>query len=169
MLSKAAKISSCWIYFTDCRANNTFLSTSCLNRCVPKVWNKGSASEPSGEKPVSLSAGFCFDITSLLLSSQLCIVSRSCSHAGAGAPLTGAARSSVKTTCAEVLTSCVIAFLHLSDIHQQMELTQETSCTEVTRMDLYLHIPVYSFHISFLSFTKLDINSYPAVKKMQHC
>lgn len=89
MLSKAAEISSCWIYFTDCRANNTLLSTSCLNWCVPKVCNKGSALKPSGEKPVSLSAGFCFDITSLLLSSQRCIVPRSRSHAGAGVPLTG--------------------------------------------------------------------------------
>lgn len=113
MLSKAAKISSCWIYFNDCRANSTLLSTSCLNQCVPKVWNKGSTSKPSGEKPVSLSAGFCFDITSLLLSSQLCIVLRSHSHAGAGAPLTGCSTVICNMWCRslDLLCNCILTLI----------------------------------------------------------
>lgn len=141
MLSKAAKVSSCWIYFTDCRAVNALLSASCLNWCVPEVRNKGSASKPSGEKPVSLSAGFCFDITSLLLSSQLTFLTHV--HTLVLDPHSqGAARSTVKTICAGVLTYCVISSLLLSDIHQQLELTQETSCTGVTC--IYTSLCAYS-------------------------
>lgn len=50
--------------------------------------------------------------------------------------------ASVKTICAGILTCCVISYLHLTDIHQQLELAQETSCTGVAR--IYTSLFAYS-------------------------